>query len=91
MRRIGIDVIFIALQVLNFTIWNPSEVFDLKPTRHRSGQRRFCGVIIDVQKLWIGSRDQSRHRHLAFSLRNTGEYPALSDPVIMIGSIPLWG
>src|SRR5260370_42093847 len=24
-----------------------SEVFDLKPTRHRSGQRRFCGVIID--------------------------------------------
>ena len=28
---------------------------------------------------------------LAFSLRNTGEYPALSDPVIMIGTIPLWG
>ena len=28
---------------------------------------------------------------IAFSLRNTGEYPALSDPVIMVGSIPLLG
>jgi hypothetical protein len=23
-------------------------------------------------------------------LQNTGEHPALSDPIIMIGSIPLW-
>jgi hypothetical protein len=56
-----------------------------------SDQRRFCGAIIDVQTLWIGSRDPISTPPLAFSLRNTGDYPALSDPVIMIGSIPLWG
>jgi len=67
---------------------NTSEVSDLKPTRYLA-----TGGFIGISSIYkhCGSTAET-NLDIAIGVQpaETGEHPALSDPVKMIGSIPFW-
>jgi hypothetical protein len=64
------------------------EVFDLKPTSCLA-TGGFIGVS-SIYKHCGSTAETNLDIAIAVQPAKTGEHPALSDPVKMIGSIPLW-